>query len=88
MQSKNIKYSDLPLIHNELERKAKETINQRRTKNTPVDKLRRMLEGYYVQLKTVAKEISKEAGNLFSSMPEFLVFKQNFYIFIKLGDSD
>ena len=75
MQSKNIKYSELPLIHNELERKAKETIDQRRTKNTPVDKLRRMLEGYYVQLKTVAIKISKEAGNLFSSMPEFLVFK-------------
>ncbi len=37
---KNIKYSYLPLIYNERERKAKETINQRRTRNTPVDKLR------------------------------------------------
>ena len=56
--------------------KAKETIYQRRTKNTPVDKLRRMLEGYYVQLKTVSIKISKEAGNLFSSILEILVFKQ------------
>jgi hypothetical protein len=47
-----------------------------------------MLGGYYVQLKTVAIKIPKEAGNLFSSMPEFLVFKQNFYIFRKLEESD
>jgi hypothetical protein len=88
LQSKNIKYSDLPLLHNELERKAKETIYQRRTKNTPVDQLRRMLEGYYVQLKTVAIKISKEAGNLFSSIQEILVFKQYLYTFRKLEDSD
>jgi hypothetical protein len=62
LQSYNLENGDLPLIHKELERKAIEIIDQRRTKTTPVDKLRRMLEGFYVQLKTVRIKISKEAG--------------------------
>jgi hypothetical protein len=40
-----------------------------------------MLGGYYVQLKTVAIKIPKEAGNLFSSMPEFLVFKNKTFTY-------
>lgn len=63
LQSYNLENGDLPLIHKELERKAIEIIDQRRTKTTPVDKLRRMLEGFYVQLKTVRIKISKEAEN-------------------------
>ncbi|XP_045033760.1 uncharacterized protein LOC123475278 [Daphnia magna] len=63
LQSYNLENGDLPLIHKELDRKAIEIIDQRRTKTTPVDKLRRMLEGFYVQLKTVRIKISKEAEN-------------------------
>ena len=62
LESYNLENSDLPLIHKELQIKATEIINQRRTNKTPVDTLRRMLEGFYVQLKTVSIKISKEAG--------------------------
>ena len=58
----NLKIEDLPSIQKELEDKAKEIIYQRRTKKTSVDKLRRMLEGFHVQLKTVSIKFSKEAG--------------------------
>jgi hypothetical protein len=56
--------SDLPLIHRELERKAKAILDQRKTKKTPVDKLRRMLEGLHAHLKTTSISIAKEAGML------------------------
>ena len=58
----NLKIEDLPSIQKELEDKAKEIIYQRRTKKTSVDKLRRMLEGFHVQLKTVSIKFSNEAG--------------------------
>ncbi len=62
LESYNLENSDLPLIHKEIQIKATEIINQRRTNKTPVYTLRRMLEGFYVQLKTVSIKISKEAG--------------------------
>lgn len=58
----NLKVEDLPSIQKELEDKAREIIYQRRTKKTSVDKLRRMLEGFHIQLKTVSIKVSKEAG--------------------------
>ncbi|KAK4045610.1 hypothetical protein OUZ56_033297 [Daphnia magna] len=71
LQSYNLENSGLPLIQKELERKAIEIIDLRRTKTTPVDKLRRMLEGFYVQLKTVRIKISKEAGMFYLQKKTF-----------------
>jgi hypothetical protein len=47
-----------------LERKAKAILDQRKTKKTTVDTLRRMLEGLHAHLKTTSISISKEAGIL------------------------
>ena len=64
METHNLVNNDLPLIHKELERKAKAILDQRKTKKTPVDTLRRMLEGLHAHLKTTSISISKEAGIL------------------------
>nr|CAH0100204.1 unnamed protein product [Daphnia galeata] len=63
LETHNLVNNDLPLIHKELERKAKAILDQRKTKKTPVDTLRRMLEGLHAHLKTTSISISKEAEN-------------------------
>nr|CAH0101024.1 unnamed protein product [Daphnia galeata] len=62
LETHNLVNNDLPLIHKEL-RKAKAILDQRKTKKTPVDTLRRMLEGLHAHLKTTSISISKEAEN-------------------------
>jgi hypothetical protein len=64
LETHNFVNKDLPLIHKELERKAMAILEQRKTKKTPVDTLRRMLEGLHAHLKTISISISKEAGIL------------------------
>ena len=64
METHNLVNNDLPLIHKELETKAKAILDQRKTKKTTVDTLRRMLEGLHAHLKTTSISISKEAGIL------------------------
>ncbi|KAK4017586.1 hypothetical protein OUZ56_033200 [Daphnia magna] len=61
LETHNLVYNDLPLIHKELETKAKAILDQRKTKKTTVDTLRRMLEGLHAHLKTTSISISKEA---------------------------
>ncbi|KAK4012427.1 hypothetical protein OUZ56_021526, partial [Daphnia magna] len=63
LETHNLVYNDLPLIHKELETKAKAILDQRKTKKTTVDTLRRMLEGLHAHLKTTSISISKEAEN-------------------------
>jgi hypothetical protein len=43
LETHNLVNNDLPLIHKELERKAKAILDKGKTKKTPVDTLRRML---------------------------------------------
>lgn len=62
LRSYSLANSNLQTIHKKLERKATEIINQQRTNKTDADKLRRILEVCYGQLKTVSIKISKEAG--------------------------
>ncbi|KAI9549854.1 hypothetical protein GHT06_007315 [Daphnia sinensis] len=64
LETHNLVYNDLPLIHKELETKAKAILDQRKTKKTTVDTLRRMLEGLHAHLKTTSISISKEAVSL------------------------
>jgi hypothetical protein len=64
LETHNLVNNDLPLIHKELETKAKTILDQRKTKKTTVDTLRRMLEGLHAHLKTTSISISKEAGIL------------------------
>jgi hypothetical protein len=69
LETHNLVNNDLPLIHKELETKAKAfakklRLDQRKTKKTTVDTLRRMLEGLHAHLKTTSISISKEAGIL------------------------
>ncbi len=63
---------------------AKEILHKRATKNTPLQKLRRILEGLFVQLKNVSIFIYKHAGNIdrissisysFTNL-DFLVFSE------------
>lgn len=68
LETHNLVNNDLPLIHKELERKAKAILDQRKTKKTPVDTLRRMLEGLHAHLKTTSISISKEAGTILQQL--------------------
>jgi len=55
---------DLPIIKQELEQTATIIIDTRQTSNTGLEKLKRSLEGLYIQLKNVSIAISKEAGDV------------------------
>ena len=62
LKSNGVTVSDLPIIHKELEIKANDIIHKRQTKNTSIDKLRRNLEGLFIQMKNVSIFIFKNAG--------------------------
>jgi hypothetical protein len=65
LEEHQLTIEDLPLILEELTRKAKLLIDKRQTKKTPLDKLKVNLEGLYIQLKNVSMSISKVAGNIY-----------------------
>jgi len=69
----NLTTQDLPIMKQELEEKANSLIYTRQTKKTGLDKLKRSLEGLYIQLKNVSIAISKEAGD-----PIFTMFENIF----------
>jgi hypothetical protein len=50
------------LTHKQLRRKANDIIHKCQTKNTSLDKLRRNIEGLYIQLKNLTIFIFKQAG--------------------------
>ena len=53
---------DLPTILKELEEKAKTNLASRQTENTPIDTLKRNIEGLFIQMKNVSVFISAQAG--------------------------
>ena len=55
----------LPRILKDLKLKATQTILGRLTKKTPLDNLKRYLEGVHVEIKNISVFISTQAGNIF-----------------------
>jgi hypothetical protein len=53
---------DLPEMLQELMLKAKTNVGSRQLKTTPIDKIKRNIEGLFIQIRNVSIFISTEAG--------------------------
>lgn len=64
LNSNQCNIEDLPEILKELKAKALANLGSRQNRNTPIDKLKRNLEGLFIQMKNVSIFISTQADDL------------------------
>ena len=64
MDSNQCEIEELPEIFNDLQKNARINLGSRQNKNTSFDKLKRNIEGIYIQIKNVSIFISTQAGDL------------------------
>ena len=64
LNSNHCNIEELPEILKELKAKAQANLGSRQNRNTPIDKLKRNLEGLFIQMKNVSIFISTQAGDL------------------------
>jgi len=55
--------TDLPELLKQVQKKAELSAVSKVTRNTPMDKLKRNLEGTYIQMKNISIFLSNQTGN-------------------------
>ena len=64
LDSNQCEIEELPEIFNDLQKNARINLGSRQNKNNSFDKLKRNIEGIYIQIKNVSIFISTQAGDL------------------------